>query len=80
MENQAANTRSTPNLRLAERIALQLFEQGLLVETDRALFVQNFAEGRLRESDWKAALACPHSHQLKRTHFSNLNFQISNLT
>ena len=56
MENQAANTSSTPNLRLAERIALQLFEQGLLVETDRALFVQNFAEGRLREGDWKAAL------------------------
>jgi hypothetical protein len=59
MENQAADTSATPNLRLAERIARQLFEQGLLVETDRALFVQNLAEGRLRESDWKVALACP---------------------
>jgi len=56
MENQAADTASAPNLRLAERIARQLFEQGLLGETDRALFVQNFAEGRLREGDWKAAL------------------------
>lgn len=51
--------RPTPNLRLAERIVRQLFEQELLGETDRALFIQNLAEGRLREGDWKAALACP---------------------
>jgi hypothetical protein len=70
MDNQATDTASAPNLRLAERIARQLVEQGLVGETDRALFVQNLAEGRLREGDWKAALerkGIPQGHQVKDT-------------
>lgn len=56
MENQTPDAASAPATLLAERIIQQLFEQGLIREQDKALFIQNLAEGRLREADWRSAL------------------------
>lgn len=46
----------SPNTLLAQRIARQLLEQGLIGAEDMAFFVRRLAEGQLREADWRAVL------------------------
>lgn len=59
MENQTPDKAALPGTSLAEQIARQLLEQGLIGNRDLAIFVQNLAEGRLREGDWRAVLSFP---------------------
>lgn len=56
MEDQNTGTTATPNTRLAQRIARQLLEQGLIAAGDLTFFVRRLAEGQLREGDWRAVL------------------------
>ena len=57
MEVQHTGTAATPNMLLAQRIARQLLEQGLIADGDLTFFVRRLAEGQLREGDWRAVLS-----------------------
>ena len=42
---------------LAEHIVQRLIEQGFIAEQDKDLLIENLAEGRLREADWRAVFS-----------------------
>ncbi len=46
----------SPNTLLAQHIARQLLEQGLIGADNMAFFVRRLSEGQLREADWRAVL------------------------
>ena len=54
MENQTPEKAASPGMLLAEHIVQRLIEQGFIAEQDKDLLIENLAEGRLREADWRA--------------------------
>ncbi|MCK6691566.1 MAG: hypothetical protein L6Q97_05630 [Thermoanaerobaculia bacterium] len=57
MEQQQPLENASPNILLAQQIARQLLEHGLIAADNLAFFVRRLAEGQLREADWRAALS-----------------------
>lgn len=47
---------NSPSTLLAQQIARQLLEQGLIGADNLEFFVRRLAEGQLREADWRAVL------------------------
>lgn len=45
-----------PNEKLAALIFQQLKAEGLVTDDGKAAFIQNLAQGKLKESSWKLAL------------------------
>lgn len=46
----------TPNERLAAAIYEKLLAEGLITEAGKAAFIQNLAQGKFRENQWRAVL------------------------
>lgn len=56
MNKEPKPASESPNILLAQRIARQLLEQGLIGADNMAFFVRRLSEGQLREADWRAVL------------------------
>lgn len=50
------STEKNPNEQLADLIFQQLKAEGLVTGDGKTSFIQNLAQGKLKESGWKAAL------------------------
>ena len=55
MEHHPAS--ESPNTLLAQQIARQLLEHGLIRADNLEFFVRRLAGGQLREADWRAVLS-----------------------
>ena len=49
-------TEKNPNEKLAELIFQKLKAEGLATDNGKTAFIQNLAQGKLKEGSWKAAL------------------------
>ena len=56
MANDLTQAPPSPSAALAQHIVQQLREKRLIAPHDPAQFARDLSEGKLRESDWKAAL------------------------